>query len=75
MLGVASQYAAAARLPRSGMNRSAFLRAATAELIDHDDRAESYPFLTRITPQLTNHNDREQFRTGMELILAGIASL
>ena len=31
-----------------------------------------YPFLNQVTAQLRDHDDREQFLAGIELILAGI---
>ncbi|KRA25025.1 hypothetical protein ASD65_11765 [Microbacterium sp. Root61] len=33
-----------------------------------------FPFLKRIGRQLAEHDDRDQFRAGIEIILAGIGS-
>lgn len=71
VIGVASQYDAGTRLDRSDSDRPAFLESARAALVQAD-RATDYPFMTRIAQQLANHDDREQFQAGIEIILAGI---
>ncbi|MER7174731.1 TetR/AcrR family transcriptional regulator [Streptomyces mesophilus] len=66
VLGVAAQYAAAARALAGGADPSALLRAAV------EQRAgERSPVAAR----LTEHDDREQLRAGVDLVLAGIAAL
>ncbi|MEV5648199.1 TetR family transcriptional regulator [Nocardia sp. NPDC052254] len=70
LLGLAGQYAAAARLPRD-TDRSAFL-AAVATQWEQLDSAR-YPFVHRFATRLRGHDDREQFLAGVDLILAGIA--
>lgn len=34
-----------------------------------------YPFVRQVATQLRDHDDREQFRAGIDLILAGIATV
>jgi AcrR family transcriptional regulator len=70
VLGLAGQYAAAARLIPRETDRSAFLATAAAQL----DPAE-YPFLHQVATQLSEHDDREQFLAGIDLILAGIGTV
>jgi AcrR family transcriptional regulator len=70
VLGLAGQYAAAARLIPRDTDRSAFLATAAAQL----DPAE-YPFLHQVATQLSEHDDREQFLAGIDLILAGIGTV
>jgi AcrR family transcriptional regulator len=72
-LGVASQYDAGLRLKGMETGRPAFLESATSPLVDA--HAGRYPFLTRISQQLTDHDDRGQFGAGIEIIMAGIAAL
>ena len=73
IVGVASQYDAGTRLNGNEMGRSAFLQSATSGLIERSPG--DFPFLDRINRQLTEHDDREQFRAGIEIILSGIVSL
>jgi AcrR family transcriptional regulator len=71
VLGLAGQYAAAARLSHE-TDRSAFLAtiAARWERLDH----AQYPFVHQMAAQLPGHDDREQFLAGINLILAGITT-
>ena len=73
VLGVAGQNAANARLDTPESDRSAFL-AADAARWAHLDPAE-YPFLRQVATQLREHDDREQFLAGIDLILAGIGTV
>lgn len=73
ILGVAGQNAANARLLPQVTDRAAFLRSVAAQWTELD--AAKYPFVHRIAPQLSDHDDREQFLAGLDLILAGIAAL
>ncbi|MFJ4652511.1 TetR/AcrR family transcriptional regulator [Nocardia sp. NPDC088792] len=73
ILGLAGQYAAGARLLGRETDRSAFL-AGVAEQWTRLGPAK-YPFLHRVAAQLAEHDDREQFRAGIDLILAGIGTL
>ena len=73
ILGVAGQNAANGQLARTrGVDRSAFLEAvATAwSQLDPDE----YPFTRSVAEQLRDHDDREQFLAGIDLILGGIGS-
>ena len=70
LLGLAGQYAAAARLLPRETDRSAFLATVAAQL----DPAE-YPFVRQVGTQLREHDDREQFLAGIDLILAGITAV
>ncbi len=72
ILGLAGQYAAAARLTR-GTDRSAFLAAAAARWAQLDP--EDYPFVHQAAVHLPDHDDREQFLAGIDLILAGIGTV
>jgi AcrR family transcriptional regulator len=74
ILGVAGQNAANARaLASSKMDRSAFL-AAVAERWAQLDPAR-YPSVHKAGTQLPEHDDREQFLAGIDLILAGIETV
>jgi AcrR family transcriptional regulator len=71
ILGLAGQYAAARLLPRE-TDRSAFLADVAARWARLDPA--QYPFLQQVTTQLREHDDREQFLAGIDLILAGITT-
>jgi AcrR family transcriptional regulator len=73
LLGLAGQYAAGARLLAPGTDRSAFV-ATFAERWGRLDPAR-YPFLRQVATELAEHDDREQFLAGIDLILAGIATV
>ncbi len=70
VLGLAGQYAAAARLLAPETDRSDFLATVAAQL----DPAE-YPFVRQVAAQLREHDDREQFLAGIDLILAGAGAV
>jgi AcrR family transcriptional regulator len=72
VLGVAAQHAAAERLPRD-TERSAHLATIAAGWARLDPA--EYPFVRKLAAQLPGHDDREQFLAGVNLVLAGIASL
>ena len=72
VLGLAGQYAAGARLIAPGTDRSAFLAAVAARWAQLD--AAEYPFVRQVAAQLAEHDDREQFLAGIDLILAGIGT-
>lgn len=74
LLGFASQVDAVAHLPGTVTSRPAFLRRATGDLTRQGD-ADQYPFIKRMAMQIAGHNDREQYKNGVEVILAGIATL
>ena len=69
VLGVAGQTAAnARRLGRT--DRSVFLEAVAARWAQLDPA--EHPFVRRLAGRLRDHDDREQFLAGIDLILAGI---
>ncbi|WP_415976109.1 TetR/AcrR family transcriptional regulator [Rhodococcus sp. 077-4] len=67
-IGVASQRDAGMELAATVTDRVAFLESTRTAVTDTGD----YPFLARIAPQFTGHDDREQFKAGVDIILAGI---
>lgn len=69
VLGVAGQNAANARRA-DGRDRASFLGGLA-------DRwaADEGSFLRRVAPQLRDHDDRQQFLAGVDLVLAGAATL
>lgn len=73
ILGLAGQYAAGARLLGRETDRSAFLASVAARWTQHDPA--KYPFIHQVSAQLADHDDREQFLAGIDLILAGIGTL
>src|SRR6204780_726813 len=70
ILGLAGQYAAAARLLPCETDRSAFLATIAAQWAQLDPA--KYPFVHQVATQLPGHDDRGQFLAGIHLILAGI---
>jgi len=74
VLGVAGQNAANARaLASSKMDRSAFL-AGVAEKWAQLDPAR-YPSVFQARTQLAEHDDRQQFLAGIDLIITGIETI
>ncbi|WIY07056.1 TetR/AcrR family transcriptional regulator [Amycolatopsis mongoliensis] len=74
VLGVAGQNAANARVLTLGeADRSAFLAKVAAQWADLDP--ERYPFVHKASAQLREHDDRDQFLAGVDIFLAGIATL
>ena len=73
LLGFASQFDAVSRLSGAQVGRPAFLEQATTALTQHGGQ-DRYPFLARIAGQLAGHDDREQYETGLDMIIAGITS-
>jgi AcrR family transcriptional regulator len=73
VLGVASQYDAGQRLDQADADRAGFIESSTSPLVGPD--TGRYPFLVRIEQQLVDHDDRQQFRAGIDIILTGIAAL
>ncbi|WP_422745921.1 TetR/AcrR family transcriptional regulator [Mycobacterium sp. WMMD1722] len=73
ILGAATQNAANARLRPPGTDRSALLEAIAAEWTEKD--CATHPFVQRFAARLRDHDDREQFLAGVDLILAGIDAL
>jgi AcrR family transcriptional regulator len=77
ILGLAGQYAAGARLlPRHTDRtefRKAFLETVAAKWAQLDPA--EHPFVRQVAKVLPEHDDREQFLAGIELILAGMESI
>ncbi|MFH8224388.1 TetR/AcrR family transcriptional regulator [Streptomyces sp. NPDC018057] len=75
VLGVAAQNAANARLLADGRDtdRESFLADAATRWARVDP--ERYPFVHAAAARLGRHDDREQFAFGVDVFLAGIASL
>jgi len=73
VLGLAGQYAAGARLLPRDTDRSAFLATVAAQWAQLDPA--QYPFVRQVATQLAEHDDREQFLAGIDLILAGLATV
>ncbi|ADO71698.1 Transcriptional regulator, TetR family [Stigmatella aurantiaca DW4/3-1] len=73
ILGVAGQNAANARLLPRETDRTAFLATVAARWAQHDPA--EYPFVHQVATQLSEHDDREQFLAGIDLILAGIGTI
>ena len=73
-LGVAGQNAANARVVAyNAADRSAFLATVAAQWAQLDPT--EYPFVHKAATQLREHDDREQFLAGVDLILAGIGTV
>ena len=74
ILGVAGQNAANARaLANSKTDRSTFLATVAARWAQLDPAR--YPSVHKARTQLREHDDREQFLAGIDLILAGIETV
>jgi AcrR family transcriptional regulator len=73
ILGAAGQNAANTSGLASGMDRVEFLDAASKawERLDPAD----YPFTRAVAAQVREHDDREQFLAGIDLILTGIVTV
>jgi AcrR family transcriptional regulator len=72
VLGLAGQYAAAARLLPRDTDRSAFLTTIAARWAQLNPA--EYPFAHQMATQLPWHDDRERFLAGIDLILVGITT-
>ena len=72
ILGLAGQNAAGARLLPRDTDRTAFLATVAAQWAQLDPA--EYPFVHQVAAQLPEHDDREQFLAGIDLILAGITT-
>jgi hypothetical protein len=72
ILGAAGQNAANARVLGPDVDRAEFLDAVSTawEELDPDD----YPFTRAVADQLREHDDREQFLAGIDLVLTGITA-
>ncbi|MFC8228252.1 TetR/AcrR family transcriptional regulator C-terminal domain-containing protein [Streptomyces sp. NPDC057287] len=68
--GVGAQIISPGTAVPADTSRDAFL-AQAAESWERLDPAD-YPFLTRAAPELRDHDDRDQFVTGLDLLLDGL---
>ncbi|OJY74095.1 MULTISPECIES: TetR family transcriptional regulator [unclassified Rhizobium] len=77
VLGLAGQYAAGARRFPHGTDRvevrKAVLQTVAAKWMELDPAA--HPFVRQVAEVLPEHDDREQFLAGIDLILAGMESI
>jgi AcrR family transcriptional regulator len=73
VLGVAGQNAANARMLTGAVDRTAFLGAIAEQWARLDP--DAYPFVHRAAKRLSSHDDRAQFLSGVDIFLAGIATL
>lgn len=72
VLGVAGQMSRNAEVAGEGSNQAEWLDARASEW-ERTDPGE-YPFLHRIAGDFRDHDDREQFVAGLDLIIAGIVA-
>lgn len=72
ILGVGGQNAANARDHRPGTTRAEFLDAVSASWVNLDP--DEFAFTRNVADQLRDHDDREEFLAGIDLILAGITA-
>lgn len=70
ILGVAGQNAANARLRPPGADRAALLDDIAQRWQRYD--AQRYPVVHQMAEQLRDHDDREQFLAGIDILLAGV---
>jgi AcrR family transcriptional regulator len=73
ILGAAGQNAANARAVGPGVDRAEFLGAASRAWAELDPG--DYPFTRAVADQMREHDDREQFLAGIDLILTGIVAV
>ncbi len=73
ILGLAGQYAAGARLLPRETDRSAFLATIAAQWAQLDPA--EHPFLRQVATQLPEHDDREQFLAGVDLIPQAVTAV
>ena len=72
ILGLAGQYAVGSRHFGGDMDRTTFLRDVAARWARLDPA--EHPFVRQVAAHLPEHDDREQFLAGIDLILAGMES-
>jgi AcrR family transcriptional regulator len=71
ILGVCGQSAEQAKALAGSTNRADYLDAVSAVWADLDP--DEYPFTRSVADDLRDHDDREQFLAGVDLILAGMS--
>jgi AcrR family transcriptional regulator len=72
ILGVGGQNAANARAHHSGVGRAEFLGAVSAAWADLDP--VEYAFIRSVAERLREHDDRDEFLAGLDLVLTGITT-
>lgn len=72
ILGLAGQYALRSRRFAADANRAEILRSVAAQWSQLDP--VQHPFVRQVAASLADHDDREQFLAGIDLILTGITS-
>ncbi len=70
ILGLAGQYAVGSSRFGGDMDRATFLREVASQWAQLDP--VEHPFVREVAAQLPQHDDRQQFLAGVDLILAGI---
>ena len=77
ILGLAGQYAAGARLFPRHTDRAAFRKAFLGTVAASWSQLDptEHPFVRQLSKVLPEHDDREQFLAGIDLILAGMESI
>ncbi|WP_395396355.1 TetR family transcriptional regulator (plasmid) [Novosphingobium sp. BL-8A] len=70
ILGLAGQFAAGVRLCTEPGDRTMFLKNVAAQW--NELAPDLHPFVTGLASELPQHDDREQFLAGVNLILSGI---
>jgi hypothetical protein len=73
ILGAASQNATYARRLPSDTDRTGFLDAVASTWAQLDP--EQYPFTRAVANQMRDHDDHEQFLSGIDFFLAGIGAI
>ncbi|MFW2850757.1 TetR/AcrR family transcriptional regulator [Sphingomonas sp. TX0543] len=73
ILGLAGQYALGAGMSKGGVDRATALGEIATRWAQLDQ--DTHPFVRQIATQLAEHDDREQFLAGIDLILSGIEPL
>ncbi|SER92485.1 Tetracyclin repressor, C-terminal all-alpha domain [Propionibacterium cyclohexanicum] len=72
VLGVAAQMSRNAQIAAQGKTQDEWLTEQSQRWAQLDP--DAYPFLRTAAPDLREHDDREQFATGLDLLLTGIRS-
>ncbi len=73
IVGVGSQNAVNTSVLAAGMDREGFLDTVAGRWTSSDPREGS--LISRMASQLRGHDDRTEFLAGIDIILAGLATL
>lgn len=71
-VGVASQNATNTRTAAQDVSRGAAVDAVADQWLTYDE--QSHPFVHRVVAQLRQHDDRQEFLKGLNVVLAGLRS-